>query len=328
MSSTRKIVIAKAALASMLLLAACKESAPPAKSDAKEEEENTNTQTNSSTYTPTETQTATDTSPCTASTSSSSDSDTSTDSGGSEGDDPFALTGKAKAKASAKRSFGLTSTVSYDSDIKSLLSANCTSCHRSGGDKPDLSSYSAAKSALSASISSVEADRMPKSSPLSSSDKQKLKDWQSAGAPESSSTSSSTDTDTDTDSSSRSTDCGSGSSTDDEVGDGYYDLVNPPELQECKDKGKVFDRKAGECHKAKVAEFSCDKAGILAAFKKVGVNADSKLSDITGDGYQIDQCGMYENEPIVYFTKQGESTGDSVSLKIKKLCKPTAEVCK
>ena len=168
---------------------------------------------------------------------------------------------------------------------------------------------------------------MPKSSPLSSSDKQKLKDWQSAGAPESSSSSSDTDSDTNSDSSS-STDCGTSAATDDEVGDGYSDLVNPPELQECKDKGKVFDRKAGECHKAKIAEFSCDKAGILAAFKKVGVNADSKLSDITGDGYQIDQCGMYEDEPIVYFIKQGDSTNDSVSVKIKKLCKPSADVCK
>lgn len=356
-----KSTVFRAAVAMLLLFAACKESPPP--TAASEEKAEDAFPTNPSPpYEPEPQSPSTDTDTCGSSSSSTEDdtdteTDTSTDTEESEGDDPFGLTGKttvvkkhkkktrkakspkkpkkAKAKKPALKSgsgFKLVETVSYDSDIKSLLDQNCTSCHKPGGDSPDLSTYSAAKSGLSSSISQINADKMPKSSPLSASDKAKFEAWQSAGAPESSSDSD-TDTDTDTDSdsdsdSSSSDDCGSSSGEDDEFGDGYHDLVNPPELEECKDKGKVYDRKAGECHKAEIAEFSCDRSGILEAFKKVGVNADAKLSDITGEGYEIDQCGIYDKEPIVYFTKQGDSSGDSVSLKIKKLCKPSASVCK
>lgn len=241
----------------------------------------------------------------------------------------------ATAKASAKPGFSLAETVSWDSDIKSLYDGKCTSCHKSGGTPPDLSTYDKAKSALASSVSQVEDDKMPPSSPLSSSEKKKLTEWQNAGAPETSDSSDSdgdteTDTDTDSDSDSdsdSSSDCGDDGDYENEYTDGYEELLNPPELEECHDKGKVYDRKNGECHKAKIAEFSCDRSGVIEAFKKVGVDAGSRLSEIEGDGYKIDQCGIYEKEPIVYFIKQGEITGDSASLKIKKLCKPSASVC-
>jgi hypothetical protein len=321
----------KIAVALALFLGACKENAPP-KSKEKTEENSDDAGPVSPPYQPSPA--SPDTSlgdPC-QSNASGEEEEEEID----EEDDPFGLTGttlvkkKVKTKAKKKKSgakkikgtqlaakpgFKLVESVSYESDIRSILESKCTSL---------------AKTALSSSIAEIEADKMPMDAPLSSGQKEKFRAWRDAGAPELGG-SSNTDTETDTYDSGEgsSSDCGSSNGDTDEFGDGYNDLLNPEGLEECKDKGKIYDRKADECHKADIAEFSCDKAGIVAAFKKAGISsAESNVSTILSNGWEIDQCGEYDGQPIVYFIMPGDNSGDTVSLKVKKLCNPNKSVCK
>jgi hypothetical protein len=45
------------------------------------------------------------------------------------------------------------------------------------------------------------------------------------------------------------------------------------------------------------------------------------------DGYEIDQCGEYKNEPVVLFYKKEDSNTEELKLKIRKLCKKGSEAC-
>lgn len=71
----------------------------------------------------------------------------------------------------------------YDAKIKSILEKNCTSCHKSGKTKPDLSTKAAAKKAAQTSLEQIEDEKMPPKGPLSESDQKAFKAWVDANSP-------------------------------------------------------------------------------------------------------------------------------------------------
>jgi hypothetical protein len=238
--------------------------------------------------------------------------------------------------------FGLQDTkVTYESDIKSILSANCTSCH-SGGTEPDISSFAAAKNAatsIAASVKSGAAKPMPPpSGGLSSGDQEKLQQWITDGLLERAESGSSSDDDDDSNSSDNSSnsDCNDNDSSsndsedneEDDSGDDsnvvadWEEFLNPERLKECKDEGKVFDRVQNDCHKAKIAEFTCEKAAIIDKYKAF----ESAYDSIIDDGYVLDQCGDFNGDPIILFYKKNE-TSSELKLKIRKLCKKDSPAC-
>jgi cytochrome c553 len=72
-------------------------------------------------------------------------------------------------------------TYTYQNDIKSIIDANCVSCHSTGGTQPYLDTYQNIAAYSSEQLLGVlapsAAKPMPPSSPLSSSDVDKIKQW-------------------------------------------------------------------------------------------------------------------------------------------------------
>jgi hypothetical protein len=262
--------------------------------------------------------------------------------------------------ANIARGFGLlASDPNYEDDISSILKDKCETCH-SGSDPYAMDSYKKAKKLKNKIKSQISSGDMPpeNKSPLTSKEKTAIKDWVTAGAPETSDDAGSgeeeeeegeeeeeeeegeeDEKEEDEDSTSSTSDCDDDKKEDDDKdeddddgensGDntaGWDELLKKKEVEKCKDKGKIFDRLTETCHKAKVAGFSCDKSGIEGEFKKVGVNVSSQISGFLSDGYSIDQCGEFSNEPIVLFYKK-ETVKEELKLLIKKLCKKGSAAC-
>ncbi len=307
-------------LAALLGIAAsaCQPAAAPkaaGKSGAKDDTD-TRTKTRTNTQTNTESNTDTNTSTdCTVNASTSTTSGTDTNSSV----DPTSIDAGLRLT---------TTKVTYNNDIQSLLQSKCASCH-SGQNQPDISTYNNAKANISQILTDVNGDKMPKDTPLTSDQKLKLTTWQNDGLLESSTTDTSTNTSSTNTTSTSSTGCGTSTivtDTSNEISDGWGDLINPKAMQDCRDKGKIYDRSKDACHKADLAKYSCDDAGITAAFQKIGVNVDSQVKSFEGDGYQIDQCGEFSGDPIIYFYKKGDG-GDDLKLSLKKLCKKGSPAC-
>jgi hypothetical protein len=236
--------------------------------------------------------------------------------------------GKTTAKKSKRKStvasFALLATVNYKDDIESIFSDKCVSCH-SGDDKYALDTYTKAKKIKDDILSEVDSGKMPpkNKAPLTSAEKKAIKDWVNDGAPESSSSSSTDDEDEDEDEKDED-DCddddNNGSAAD------WDDLLKSKEVEKCKDDGKIFDRLAEKCHKAKIASFDCSKSGVVAKFKESGINVGTQYEQFISDGYQLDQCGEYNKDPIVLFYKKKEEK-EELKLLIKKLCKKGSAAC-
>ncbi len=248
---------------------------------------------------------------------------------------------------SVLRGFGLlASDPNYDDDISSIFKDKCESCH-SGTNKNALDTFKKAKALKDKIKSEVASGNMPpeEKSPLTSSEKTAIKNWVAAGAPESSDDSEEAEDEEEEDEDKEDedeehSDCDEKEEQEDEDQDeddddttkpsaaDWDELLKKKEVEKCKDKGKIFDRLNETCHKAKIAEYSCNKAGIVAEFKKVGVNVSSQLDDFMGSSnkYIIDQCGQHNNEPIVLFYKK-ETVKEELKLLIKKLCKKGSSAC-
>lgn len=87
-------------------------------------------------------------------------------------------------------SFCNTENVSWSADVQPLISGNCaiSGCHVSGAQTPDLSTYAGAKAAADAGAILARAingdpSPMPGSGLLPNCDRQTLKAWLDAGAP-------------------------------------------------------------------------------------------------------------------------------------------------
>lgn len=72
--------------------------------------------------------------------------------------------------------------VSYESNIRSLLAANCTSCHRLGGSRTQspMTTYQEAKTHAGQIVARVLAGTMPSTGPLSQADKDAFAAWKAA----------------------------------------------------------------------------------------------------------------------------------------------------
>jgi len=226
----------------------------------------------------------------------------------------------------------LASIPTYDDDISSILKDKCESCH-SGSDQYALDTFKKAKSLRNEINSQIESGDMPpkNKSPLTSAEKKAIKNWANAGAPETSddvgdgeagkSEENGCDEKSDASNDDDNDDTESSASEDD-----WDELLKKKEVEKCRDKGNIYDRLKETCHKAKIAVYKCDKAGIEAEFKRVGVDVTTHVTEFLTSGYDIDQCGQFNNEPIVLFYKK-ETIKDEIKLLIKKLCKMGSDAC-
>jgi hypothetical protein len=110
-------------------------------------------------------------------------------------------------------------------------------------------------------------------------------------------------------------------------GDGWNELINPPLLAQCHSQGFVYDRSLERCHKARLATtYSCDRNGIVGKFMAVNVNIATNFDQLIAQGYQIDQCGEFNNEPVVLFYMQSNAN-NQLTLLFKKFCKQGSAAC-
>jgi hypothetical protein len=111
-------------------------------------------------------------------------------------------------------------------------------------------------------------------------------------------------------------------------GDPFDDLINPPAFTQCKAQGFVFDRTQSVCRQVKIAtSYSCNDQGIIEAFQKAGVGIQGNLQQVESAGFQIDQCGELNGDPVVYFLMKDTSDPDAIKVQIKKLCKQGSPAC-
>lgn len=250
-----------------------------------------------------------------------------------EDDEGLDLTGKKpKAQAPKKKSmvaaFSLLATVNYNDDIESIFSDKCVACH-SGDDKYALDTWTKAKKIKDKIQEQVDSGKMPpkNKAPLTSLEKKTIKEWVEAGAPENSSGSTSDDEEEETEEKDDDKDDECDDEEDSNASNADWDdLLKPKEVEKCKDDGKIFDRLAEKCHKAKTASFECTRSGVLAKFKEYSINVEKQYDEFVDSGYKLDQCGEYEKEPIVFFYKKKEEK-EELKLLIKKLCKKGSPAC-
>ncbi len=94
--------------------------------------------------------------------------------------------------------------------------------------------------------------------------------------------------------------------------------INTETVQACIDTGFVFERRKLACSDViQIAtSFTCDRAGIRAAFTETGFQIDSVLdaalgkddnADDHGDGFVIDQCGeTADGRRLAYLVRKEE----------------------
>jgi mono/diheme cytochrome c family protein len=91
----------------------------------------------------------------------------------------FAACGKEEEKTVSANNSDCSSTLTYEANIKSIVSANCVGCHGASSGNGDLSSLSAIQARKSDAASRVASGNMPQgnSSFKSSTDGQNLLTW-------------------------------------------------------------------------------------------------------------------------------------------------------
>lgn len=123
-------------------------------------------------------------------------------------------------------------------------------------------------------------------------------------------------------------DCGGG--TDDKKEDEpdsafYEEVVNPPAMKDCTEKGFVFLRCKSECSTVKTpAKFKCDRAGIEAQYSTVQGAKEDLADYVDNKKYFIDQCGVTaNNKPFVslacFATSEGGTCVDKEALDSKEV---------
>lgn len=72
--------------------------------------------------------------------------------------------------------------ISYRNTVQPIIDARCLSCHASGGNFPDISSYSKVKAHAVSIKEEVASGRMPKGGPLTTAQIKSIVDWVDEGA--------------------------------------------------------------------------------------------------------------------------------------------------
>lgn len=229
---------------------------------------------------------------------------------------------------------GLDQAVYFEPDIRMIVSNKCGSCHQPGNKQPELDTFQKLAANATAVVSAIESDRMPPGGDgLSTAERRKIKAWVAAGFPQSSMSpttglsTSSTTSNGSVNPCDQTTGVGTTTSGNIDTTDGWNELINPPALNDCHNRSLVYDRSGEKCLKARIAtSYQCTHQGVLDKFKAVKVDITSNLAQIEADGYVIDQCGEYNNEPIVLFYKKQEADNE-LKLLFKKFCKKGSDAC-
>lgn len=87
-----------------------------------------------------------------------------------------------------------------------------------------------------------------------------------------------------------------------------YELyIEPPEMKNCHSIGKAYlrggtgDDPTPRCDDTNYpAKFTCDEAGVIAAFKN-NQEVAAEMAAKKAEGYIIDQCAEINSKPVVYF---------------------------
>lgn len=74
------------------------------------------------------------------------------------------------------------STITYSSNIKSIIDVNCVQCHGNGGNFPDLTTYENTRANADLVKSETQSRRMPQGSSLTNSEIEAIACWVDAGA--------------------------------------------------------------------------------------------------------------------------------------------------
>jgi hypothetical protein len=89
------------------------------------------------------------------------------------------------AASASDTALALKNTVTYKDSISKFLTDNCTSCHKSGGDLPNLSTYKSARAAAKFALKSLDDDTMPPKDTVGAQDRANFAAWVANGTPES-----------------------------------------------------------------------------------------------------------------------------------------------
>lgn len=247
---------------------------------------------------------------CTKKASAPSSSGGKDDAGDDDDDDDIitCLTGRNDDEETAE--LHLQGSTTYE-DIKDILEDNCTSCHGSSLAEADikLHTYTNVKKNAEAALAAIDDGSMPQDAELDDADKEAIRAFIDGGLKESGD-----------DEGSSSSNCGSsggsgGGGDDHDDDDGTDDsavdvanfaaVLNPPELQACHDRGKIFWRHGTAEHAlgycidiAYPAAFKCNRAGVMAAFNN-HPDVITNLDQLEADGWVYDQCGVdKKNKPV------------------------------
>jgi len=103
------------------------------------------------------------------------------------------------------------------------------------------------------------------------------------------------------------------------VGTDFNYLTSPDKMDECHDKGVIYDWQKDDCHAAKVASDPCsleDAAKLLAQLED-SQDISKKFEALSTEEWKLDQCGLIDEKPIIFFKKlKKEDDGKKVSLVI------------
>ncbi len=103
------------------------------------------------------------------------------------------------------------------------------------------------------------------------------------------------------------------------AGTDFNYLTSPEKLIECHDKGLVYDWQKDDCHSARVASDPCsldDAEKLLTQLEDIQ-DIKNMFSSLSSDDWELDQCGLIEDKPIIFFKKlKKEDEGRKVSLVI------------
>lgn len=90
---------------------------------------------------------------------------------------------QGKVRGTPRPPIDATAPVYYLDTVKQLLQARCTGCHSAGGTPPQLDTYANAVANATASLSAIQAGRMPKAGPLAADEQTAFSAWIDAGTP-------------------------------------------------------------------------------------------------------------------------------------------------
>lgn len=217
-----------------------------------------------------------------------------------------------EANCAGSNSLSLTSNVNYEQNIQSIVSAKCLSCHNS--QTPVLSSYDGFSAEMNDMVSVVQGLLKPTehvSVTLTQAEKDLFAAWQTGGFLKNSA-STSTSTSVNNSAISASNGCNvlqPGTAHGNEL----TDLINSEKARNCKAKNLVVNRDkdatgTAECYSATLDMSWChSKDEIVAKFQELiqaGPATETKVKQILGEGFEIDQCGVEGGKPLATFFKR------------------------